>query len=103
MIYYYRDQKLDCKLRFMTAVITYLSNNTLNTFFNKKGLTNKIELTPTGVTKDMVYPVCGMMHIKEPLLLIGKSSICGGSGFPLYCPSGPLPYVQRHITVNEMC
>ena len=31
----------------------------------------------------MYYPVCGMMHIKEPLLLIGKSSLCGGSGFPL--------------------
>ena len=31
----------------------------------------------------MCYPVCGMMHIKEPLLLIGKSSPCGGSGFPL--------------------
>ena len=28
------------------------------------------------------YPVCGMVHIKEPLLLIGKSSLCGGSGFP---------------------
>ena len=31
----------------------------------------------------MYYPVCGTMHIKEPLLLIGKSSPCGGSGFPL--------------------
>ena len=31
----------------------------------------------------MFYPVCGMMHIKEPLLLIGKSSLCGASGFPL--------------------
>ena len=31
----------------------------------------------------MYYPVYGMMHIKEPLLLIGKSSPCGGSGFPL--------------------
>ena len=31
----------------------------------------------------MYYPVCGMMHIKEPLLLIRKSSLCGGSGFPL--------------------
>ena len=29
----------------------------------------------------MCYPVCGMMHIKEPLLLIGKNSPCGGSGF----------------------
>ena len=31
----------------------------------------------------MCYPVCGMVHIKEPLLLIGKSSPCGGSGLPL--------------------
>ena len=33
--------------------------------------------------RGMCYPVCGMMHIKEPLLLIEKSSLCGGSGFPL--------------------
>ena len=33
--------------------------------------------------RGMCYPVCGMVHIKEPLLLIGKSSSCGGSGFPL--------------------
>ena len=31
----------------------------------------------------MFYPVCGMMHIKEPLLLIGKSSPSDSSGFPL--------------------
>ena len=31
----------------------------------------------------MYYPVCGMTHIKEPLLLIGKSSPCGSSRFPL--------------------
>ena len=31
----------------------------------------------------MCYPVYGMVHIKEPLLLIKKSSPCGGSGFPL--------------------
>ena len=31
----------------------------------------------------LCYPVCGMVHIKEPMLLIGKSSPCGGSGFPL--------------------
>ena len=52
--------------------------------------------------RGMCYPVCGMMHIKEPLLLIGKSSPCGGSGFPISL-SGPLPYVRRHITVNKMC
>ena len=33
--------------------------------------------------RGMYYPVCGMMHIKEPLLLIGKSSLCDGSEFPL--------------------
>ena len=32
--------------------------------------------------RGMCYPVCGMVHIKEPFLLIGKSSLCGGSGFP---------------------
>ena len=31
----------------------------------------------------MCYPVCGMVHIKEHLLLIGKSSLCGSSWFPL--------------------
>ena len=33
--------------------------------------------------RGMCYPVCGMVHIKEPLLLIDKSSLCGASGFPL--------------------
>ena len=34
--------------------------------------------------RGMCHPVCGKMHIKEPLLLErGKSSPCGGSGFSL--------------------
>ena len=33
--------------------------------------------------RGMCYPVCGMVHIKEPLLLIDKSSLCGSSRFPL--------------------
>ena len=33
--------------------------------------------------RGMCYPVYGMVHITEPLLLIDKSSLCGGSGFPL--------------------
>ena len=39
----------------------------------------------TGATKGcgMCYPVCEIVHIKEPLLLIWKSSPCGSSGFPL--------------------
>ena len=32
----------------------------------------------------MYYPVCGMVYIKDPLLLIGKGFPCsGGSKFPL--------------------
>ena len=37
----------------------------------------------------MCYPVCGMVHIKEPLLLIDKSSLCGGSGFLSHYQNGP--------------
>ena len=33
--------------------------------------------------RGMCYPVFKLVHIKEPLLLIGKSSPCGGSRFPL--------------------
>ena len=51
----------------------------------------------------MYYPVCGMMYIKEPLLLIGKSSPMAAAGFLSCYLSGPLPYVWRHITVNKMC
>ena len=32
--------------------------------------------------RGMCYSVSGKVHIKEPLLLIVKSSLCGGSGFP---------------------
>ena len=39
--------------------------------------------TPRNKGRGTYYPVCGMMHIKEPLLLTRKSSLCGGSGFPL--------------------
>ena len=50
----------------------------------------------------MCYPVCDVVHIKEPLLLTGKSSPCGSSRI-LLSLSGHLPYVRRHITVNKMC
>ena len=36
----------------------------------------------TDIRPDMCYPVCGMVDIKDPLLLIGKSSPCGSSRFP---------------------
>ena len=53
--------------------------------------------------RGICYPVCGMVHIKEPLLLIGKSSPYGGQRVSSHYLSGTLPYVRRHITVNKMC
>ena len=68
----------------------------------------------------MCYPVCGMMHIKEPLMLIDKSSLCGGSRSPfcsccflllclysfkikVYC-HGHLPQLsgQRHFSLQSI-
>ena len=48
-----------------------------------------------GITKAVVCAILsmGMVHINDPLLLIGKSSPCGCIGFPLSYQSGPLPYV----------
>ena len=40
--------------------------------------------------RGMCYPVCGMVHIKGPLLLIVKSSLIGGSGFPFSLPEWSL-------------
>ena len=37
----------------------------------------------------MCCPVCGIMHLKEPLLLIGMSSPCGRSRFPLSLSEWP--------------
>ena len=38
----------------------------------------------------MCYPVCGMVHIKEPLLLIGKSSsYVAAAGFLSHYQNGP--------------
>ena len=43
------------------------------------------------IGRGMYYHVCGMIHIKEPLLLIGK--IVAAAGFLSRYLSGPLPYV----------
>ena len=32
--------------------------------------------------RGMCYPLSGMVDIKEPLLLIDKTCLCGGRGFP---------------------
>ena len=56
----------------------------------------------------MCYPVCGMVHIKVPLLLIGKSSPCGGSGFPLLLSEWsftiyPTSYNRGAISRSSQC
>ena len=48
----------------------------------------------------MCYPVSGMVHIKEPLLLIGKRAHVAAAGFLSHYLSGPLTYVRGHITVK---
>ena len=40
----------------------------------------------------MCYPVCGMVDIKEPMLLIGKSSPSGSRGFLLLLSKCPTLY-----------
>ena len=46
-----------------------------------------------------------MVHIKEPLLLIDKSSLCGGSGFPFSLSEWSLticltPYNRRYNVLS---
>ena len=56
------------------------------------------------IGRGMCYPVCGMVHIKELLLLIGKSSPCGGSRFPLSLSELYFTIMSDAIiTVNKMC
>ena len=54
----------------------------------------------TGVTKAVAYfiPVCGMVHIKDPLLLIKKSCPCRcDSGFPIFLFSFHVVYLVMTI------
>ena len=64
----------------------FLFNDTLNTFYLRLyGVRHMVKdhsdsekgnlLPPHRLLFPMCYLVCGMMHIKEPLLLIGKSPI----------------------------
>ena len=51
-------------------------------------------------TKGVVCAILsGVVHIKEPLLLIGTRSLCSGlAGFLPHSLSGLLPYVRCYIT-----
>ena len=65
-------------------------------------------ISTTGVTKAVVCAILSvgwMVHIKEPLLLIEKSSPCGCSGFPfsLYEWSFTIclmPYNRKHYVLS---
>ena len=53
----------------------------------------------------VILSVGGMVHIKVPLLLIGKSSPYGGSVFPLLLLdfwSGPLLYVCQLTLIKSV-
>ena len=58
-------------------------------------------------THGMCYHVCGILHIKDPLLLIGKNSLCsGGSGFPLSLSEWSFticPTSYNHISCFNYC
>ena len=43
--------------------------------------------------RGMCYPVCGMVHIKEPLLLTEKVAYVAAAGFLSHYQNDPLPYV----------
>ena len=52
--------------------------------------------------RGMCYPVEGMMHINEPLLLIVKSSPCGDSGLPLSLSEWSFTIIMSDA-INEIC
>ena len=55
--------------------------------------------------RGMCYPVCGMVNIKESLLLIGKSRPCGGSEFPLSLSEWSFtvrPTTYKHVNMNVL-
>ena len=62
------------------------------------------QCSTTGVTKAMVCAILyRMMIIKEPLLLIGKSSPCGSSGFPLLLSELSFTICLMPYNLNKMC
>ena len=74
-----------CVCRLKHSIYQFLFQPVLNDWCNKG--------------HGMCYPVCRMVHIKEPLLLIGKSSPYRAAGFLFRYLNGPLPYVWCHITI----
>ena len=51
--------------------------------------------------RGIYYPVCGMVRIKEPLLVIRKSSLCGSSGFPFSLSEWSLSGIDISTILGE--
>ena len=49
-------------------------------WWTHRAISHSSQCSMNGLTEERII---WMMHIKEPLLLIGKGSPCDGSGFPL--------------------
>ena len=58
-------------------------------------ISRSTQCSTTGVTKGCgIYcPVCGMLHIKEPLLLMERVAYVAAAGFLSRYLNDPLPYV----------
>ena len=50
--------------------------------------------------RSMSYPICGMVYMKDPLLLVAHVGAAAGFLSNLI---GSLLSVRHHITVNKMC
>ena len=51
----------------------------------------------------MCYPLCGAMHIKEQLLLVGKCSPCSDGGFLFSLSELSFITFDVILTINKMC
>ena len=71
-----------------------INPHSLHLLFNLTNLLIPASSPMTGVAKAVVYTILsvGMVHIKDPLLLIRKRNLVA-AGFLSDYLSGPLPYV----------
>ena len=76
----------------------------MTTYKSHWGIFRSSQCTTTGVPKAVVCAISGIVHIKEPLLLIGKSSPCGGIGSSSLAIWVVLYHMfDANITINIMC
>ena len=82
-----RCRPIGYSFRLAVRVILYASSHRQNITYPSLCYTSRGALAGTrnwyNRGHGMCYPICGIMHIKEPLMLFRKISQCGGSRFPL--------------------